>query len=169
MIPTTVRVVCQNTLNLALGRAGDSSGVTIYHSERLRDRVQQAREKLGMLTRRFDQFREETRALARRQLSGQELADYFCELVRYRSERQQKKLLESFERNFHDATNTLPGIRGSVWAAYNAVSEYADHQSRVRGQGVKALENRLNSAWFGQANELKQQAFDAALQLAMAV
>jgi phage/plasmid-like protein (TIGR03299 family) len=39
VIPTTVRVVCQNTLNLALSRAG-STGVTIRHLDSLEGRVQ---------------------------------------------------------------------------------------------------------------------------------
>jgi hypothetical protein len=39
VVPTSVRVVCQNTLNLALGRAG-STGVAIRHLDSLEDRVQ---------------------------------------------------------------------------------------------------------------------------------
>jgi phage/plasmid-like protein (TIGR03299 family) len=168
MIPTSVRVVCQNTLNLALGRAAAAEGLTIYHSESLERRVQEARDKLGIITRRVEQFGEQVQALARRQLTRAELADYFAGLVQGRGEAHQRRLLERFAANFEDGTNTLPGVRGSAWAAHNAVSEYADHQSAVRGRGeLQRADSRLYSAWFGAGAALKQQAFEAALALAV--
>ena len=50
MIPTTVRVVCQNTLHLALSGAGVAEGLTVYHSESLPRRVAEARDKLRIIT-----------------------------------------------------------------------------------------------------------------------
>ena len=55
MIPTTIRVVCPNTLNLALGRSAATDGVTIFHNESLDRRVADAREKLGVISRRVDE------------------------------------------------------------------------------------------------------------------
>jgi len=46
-------------------------------------------------------------------------------------------------------------------------SEYADHHATVRGRtDLERADNRLNSVWFGSANALKQDAYQAALQLA---
>jgi len=70
MIPTTVRVVCQNTLNLALGRAGSTEGLSIFHFENLDARVADARRKLGIVAKRVDLFAEEAQILAARQVSS---------------------------------------------------------------------------------------------------
>jgi phage/plasmid-like protein (TIGR03299 family) len=168
MIPTTVRVVCWNTLSLALHRSRAEEGICITHQESLPRRVAEAHEKLGLVVRCIDRFEEQVQALARRQLTQEQLGQYFTQLVARRSERHQKKLLERFLENFHNERNNLSGIKGSVWAAYNAVSEYADHQITVFGRDeLTRLDNRVNSMWFGSGNRLKQEAFEAALAMAV--
>ena len=168
MIPTTVRVVCANTLNLALGRAAATEGLTIYHNESLERRVADARDKLGIITRRMDEFEVQVQALARRPMARDELTNYFTTLVTDRAAETQKRMLAAFVANLDHATNTLPGISGTAWAAYNAVSQWADHQSVVRGQTeVQRADSRLASVWFGAAAEFKTRAFDAALALAV--
>ena len=168
LIPSSVRVVCSNTLHIALGRAAASEGLTIRHQQSLAGRVREAREKLGLVTQRVDEFETQVRAMARRSMTGAELAVYFAGLVADRAESEQKKLLTRFAANFEDSTNTLPGVRGSLWAALNATTEWADHQSVVRGKTeVERADHRLNSVWFGSSAEFKSRAFDAALALAV--
>ena len=168
MIPTTVRVVCANTLTLALGRAAATEGLTIYHNESLERRVADAREKLGIITRRVDEFEVQVQALARRPMSRDDLTNYFTTLVADRAADTQKRMLAAFVANLDHASNTLPGISGTAWAAYNSVSQWADHQSVVRGQTeLQWADSRLASVWFGAAAEFKQRAFDAAVALAV--
>jgi phage/plasmid-like protein (TIGR03299 family) len=164
ILPTTVRVVCNNTLTLAL-RQGVSEGLTITHTESLERRISEARAKLGIITRRMDRFHQEAQALSKRSLSSNELREYFTGLVEARAEKQQKKLLESMFENLHNPRNSMPGITGTAWAAYNAVSEFADHQMKVTGNGAEALDNRVNSIWFGSANRMKQAAWECAMAL----
>jgi phage/plasmid-like protein (TIGR03299 family) len=76
MIPTTVRVVCQNTLNLALREAG-VEGLTISHHPRLESRIAEARAKLGIIAARFDKFDDELHAMLAKDLSVTEAAGYF--------------------------------------------------------------------------------------------
>ena len=168
MIPTTVRVVCQNTLNLALRKAG-SQGITIWHTESLDRRVSEARTNLGIIARRVDDFCGEVQAMARKQLTEKQLGEYFAKMVADRAEKQQKKLLEVFAENFENERNRIKGMAGSIWAAFNAVSEYADHTMTVFGKTREAKDdNRLNSIWMGSASRMKEQAYAAALQIAMA-
>ena len=168
MIPTTIRVVCANTLNLALGRAAATEGLTVYHTESLERRVADAREKLGIITRRVDEFEVQVQALARRPMSREDLTTFFTTLVADRAADTQKRMLAAFVANMDHATNDLPAIRGTAWAAYNAVSQWADHQSVVRGKSeVQRADSRLHSIWFGTAAEFKSRAFDAALALAV--
>ncbi len=204
MIPTTVRVVCQNTLNLALNRSGAADGLTIRHCESLEGRVHEARTKLGVLVQRLNQFEDEARSLAACRISDHEARDYFEEFFpvhqpaprpatvslesmlaatqdeqdlmaellaghREQEERTQKRnarILEQMLDNFHSPAHAAVGVEGTAWAAYNAVSEYADHQSTVRGRTeAERADHRLHSVWFGTAHELKQRAYAAALEL----
>jgi len=172
MVPTTIRVVCQNTLNLALREAG-SEGIAIRHRPSLEDRVREAREKLGIIAARFDAFDAELHAMLDEELSGRQVARYFEKILpaptadmSEREKANRAATLDSFRGNFENATNTLPGVRGTAWAAYNAVSEWADHQRKVRGANDHArTESRLDSNWFGSSHRIKQQAYSAALQL----
>ncbi len=77
MLPTTVRVVCNNTLSLALGQSASHEGLSIYHWPKLESRVTEARKKLGVISSRLDQFGEEMQALSDRKLSAAETKDYF--------------------------------------------------------------------------------------------
>src|SRR5262249_54852845 len=52
--------------------------------------------------------------------------------------------------------------RGTAWGAYNAVSQYADHQAKY-----KTPDSRLNSAWFGAGDALNQEAYAASLAMAV--
>lgn len=168
IIPTSVRVVCQNTLNLALRSASNAEGLTIVHTASLEARVADARRKLGIISQRFDRFDGEVQQLVRRRMTTAELGDFFAKLVADRSEKQQRKLIERFSINLHNERNELPGIKGTAWAAYNAVSEWADHEIVVRGESDREqADARCNSIWFGTANTFKQDAWSAALALAV--
>jgi phage/plasmid-like protein (TIGR03299 family) len=209
MVPTTVRVVCANTLNLALGRARHGEGLSIRHCESLEGRVREARAKLGLLSERVEQFQDEARQLAAGPLSDRQARDYFehffptrpaaaplpteglldaileaqqsqTSLVDQllanhqeelsRAERRNARILESLLESYHSPANQALGIEGTAWAAYNGISGWADHESTVRGKSeLERADNRLTSVWFGSANDLKQEAYSAALQLANAV
>ena len=67
----------------------------------------------------------------------------------------------------------LHDVRGTAWAAYNAVTEFVDHYRPV-GRGTATAEQktddvvdkRLNSAWFGTGSDIKQTAWDTLLTVA---
>ena len=107
-------------------------------------------------------------------LSVTEASGYFRGLagvdVPFSTERQQKtreKVLGQMLGNFDNDRNTLPGIKHTAWGAYNAVSEWADHQRKYRGaSSADKLDRQLDSVWFGQSHQLKQAAYYGALELA---
>ena len=169
---TTIRVVCQNTLNLAMGLAGND-GVTIRHRGELAAQVNQARTTLGLAHRRLKSFGDEVIAMKSVPMTGGRLERYFESVLpalgdatpRERTNR--AKAIERLNVNFSDPTNTVGGMRGTLWAALNAATEYADHHRRFRGTSHAAkAENRLDSIWFGSAHEFKQAAYRSALELA---
>jgi phage/plasmid-like protein (TIGR03299 family) len=163
MIPTTVRVVCQNTLNLALREAG-VEGLTISHHPRLESRIAEARAKLGIIAARFDKFDDELHAMLAKELTVTEAGGYFRGLtgadLPHGTDRQKKtreKVFGQMLDNFDNDRNTLPGVKHTAWGAYNAVSEWADHQRKYRGASpADKLDRQLDSVWFGQSHQLKQ-------------
>ena len=60
--------------------------------------------------------------------------------------------------------NNMPVVRGSAWAAYNAVTEMVDHHSTVRDV-ARDPSNRLKNIWFGTGAKVKREAFDTILAL----
>jgi phage/plasmid-like protein (TIGR03299 family) len=173
MIPTTVRVVCQNTLNLALREAG-VDGLSISHHPRLESRIAEARQKLGIIAARFDKFDDELHAMLAKDLTVTEAGGYFRGLsgmdLPGHTDRQKKSRETVYGQmlaNFDNDRNTLPGVKHTAWGAYNAVSEWADHQKATRGNTpAEKLNRRLDSVWFGVGHQLKQAAYDGALELA---
>ena len=170
LFPTTIRVVCQNTLNLAL-RDGLGEGISIRHRPSLSERVSEARQKLGIIHARFDQFDAELHTMLDKELAGRELEGYFdaCTppTTGKRAEIRRRKIIHQFEDNFTNATNTLPGVAGTAWAAYNAVSQYFDHQRNFKGANIlEKADHQLESIWFGSSHHAKQEAYQRALTLA---
>jgi phage/plasmid-like protein (TIGR03299 family) len=173
LLPTTVRVVCNNTLCLAL-RKGEGQLLKIRHEGDIGSKIEAARRCLGLVQQRLDIFQEQVTALAAKDLSVPEASRYFQRLfpiVGELTDRQRDRhgeILSLLLDNFVNDKNTLPGVRGTAWGTFNAVSEFADHQRTVRGQSdTQRAENRFLSVVQGPAHELKQQAFEMALALAV--
>src|SRR5262249_9510888 len=83
-----------------------------------------------------------------------------------RAAKRRAQILEQLLENYHGPSNTLPGVRDTAWSAFNALTQWVDHQAPVRGKDRMAqADRRMQSIFFGQGDELKQRAFQSALQL----
>jgi hypothetical protein len=62
----------------------------------------------------------------------------------------------------------MPGVRGTLWAAVNAVTYYVDHKAstRVTSNFENVEEARFNSAMFNGGADKKSRAMTLALQMA---
>jgi phage/plasmid-like protein (TIGR03299 family) len=167
---TPVRVVCQNTLSMAL-RQGHGEGVRIRHNGNLAAKIQEAQRVLGMATQFYDDAQAKIDRLASNSPTQTQLGVFFKSLYpdpedgvdNGRAKLTREKLHALFEGGIgHD----LPGIRGTWWCAFNAVTEMLDHRT-YRGKSEQdRLSNRLQSIWWGTAAKVKEQAWEAALDLA---
>lgn len=166
---TPIRVACKNTLLAALGLAG-SSGISIRHVGDVLGRAKEAERLLGISLKYFDSFREQAQAFAGRELRKQTLARYFEDLVPdplSGDPSRAKKTRETLERLFETGKgNALPGTRGTLWSALNAVVEFVDYERPTRlREGDSAAEKRFESALFGSGALLKERAWNRALAL----
>jgi phage/plasmid-like protein (TIGR03299 family) len=167
---TPVRVVCANTLSLA-HRQSAGEGISIMHKGDLQAKIRQAQEVLGLARRFFDDAAAVIDRLAGFSPTSAQLAAYFRELYpdplegkdNARAVKTRSELQRLFEEGFgHDQ----PGVRGTAWAAYNAVTEYVDHHRPGRGHGDRErASRRLDSIWFGTGARLKERAWDLALNM----
>lgn len=167
--PTTVRVVCNNTLTIAVN--GASSAIKVPHNTSFD--AQAVKRQLGIAVTQWDGFMYRMRTLAERKVKSHEAMNFFLKVlcqnandtpgakdsVALTNERALKKVQALYDGAGRGAE--LTAAKGTAWGLLNAVTEFVDHERRARSQ-----EYRLDSAWFGQGASLKQRALDQALQLA---
>ena len=163
--PTTIRVVCNNTLTIAIN--GSSQAVKVPHSTRFDPRA--VKQQLGISVSQWDDFMYRMRTLAARPVKDHETRDYLrsvlCEAQTGKpehsglsNERALNKVLSMYQGQGRGAE--LEAAKGTAWGLLNAVTEYVDHERRARSN-----EYRMDTAWFGQGAVIKQRALSSALQL----
>ncbi len=162
--PTTVRVVCNNTLNIAV--QGANQAIKVGH--RTKFDAQAVKQQLGIAVAHWDGFMYRMRTLAERKVKSHEAMNYFlrvmCDVQHgaidpagLANERALKRVQALYDGQGKGAE--LEAAKGTAWGLLNAVTEYVDHERRARSS-----EYRMDSACFGQGAVLKQRALDTALQ-----
>jgi len=168
---TAVRVVCANTLALA-DRQSKGEGIAIRHSGDLASKVGEARAVLGLAQKHFDDLEGRINVLANHYPTPTQLKQYFEALYPDPDEEKNNRRAANIREELHRLFETgigldMPAIKGTGWAAVNALTEWVDHHRPSRGpnEGERAS-RRLESAWFGSGAKLKEKAFHLALEMA---
>lgn len=164
---TPVRVVCWNTLNMALGSnlKGKPGSYRVPHSRLFDANVKRAAEEaLGLANNQMQEFVDAAKHLSTKRVSNEEVTTYFHEVANLpESDEDEDKKAPKVVRMFQECLENGPGQRldtslGTWWGAVNAVTYVADHElGRTRDNG-------LTSAWFGQAALMKRKALHLALK-----
>ncbi|MDO8776173.1 MAG: DUF932 domain-containing protein [Burkholderiaceae bacterium] len=163
--PTTCRVVCNNTLSIALN--GASSAIKVPHSTGFDP--QAVKKQLGIAVSHWDSFMYSMKVLSERKVKSHEAMNYFLKVLcqtngqvdpaqGLTNERALKTVQALYDG--HGRGAELAAAHGTAWGLLCACTEFVDHERRARSP-----EYRLDSAWFGQGANLKQRALDHALQL----
>ena len=164
---TTVRVVCRNTLSMAVGDNGGKAAIKIPHSTKFDADAVKA--ELGLIDDRLETFARDADTLSQIELSDQQAVEFFCSLYAKTDERgnvTNEKTLKQVTAKLMRLYRSGPGAeldsaRGTAWGAVNAVTNHVDFTTRARSD-----ENRFNSGQFGIGAQLKKLAFDNALKIA---
>jgi phage/plasmid-like protein (TIGR03299 family) len=133
---TPVRVVCQNTLNLAMKSSKQS--FKIRHTQSAEGRIQVARETLGLALGYFDEFELEAKALYSQSITDAEFSK-LIQTIYPKPDKDVKGALKKWENKvvliddlYHNSpTNT--NIKGTKWGAFNALTERLDYFRSGRG------------------------------------
>ena len=164
---TTVRVVCRNTLSMAVGDNGGKASIKVPHSRKFDADAVKA--ELGLIDDRLQTFADNADTLTQTGISDEQAIEFFFDLYAKTDERgnvtnekNAKAVLAKLMRLYRSGPGAdLAGSRGTAWGAVNAVTNYVDFTTRARSD-----ENRFNSGQFGIGAQLKQLAFDNALKIA---
>lgn len=163
---TMVRVVCNNTLTLALGGYGNKGKYSWSHLQSFDvDRAEMAKEALGLASRSMKQAKEQMQLLAKAPITKEEAEHYFVRVFDPKKRQTDKGKVARNVPLAIEAMEKQPGARlaeGTLWQAFNAVTYLTDH---VLG---RSQDSRVNSALFGSYADLKQHALDIAVQQAKA-
>jgi phage/plasmid-like protein (TIGR03299 family) len=137
---TPVRVVCQNTLNVAL--SGARQAFKIKHTTSMSGKVQTAREVTLRQQGYMDAFSKEASAMIERELVGNEfdqiVAAAFPAPDKDASKAAQTRyanrldLIQSIYTGAADGPNTTDNITGTAWGALNTLTEAVDWYRKPR-------------------------------------
>ena len=140
---TPVRVVCQNTLNLAMRNAKQS--FKIRHTQSVEGRIQVARETLGLALGYFDEFEKEAQALYSQSITDAEFSKLIQTIYPKPSEDASKIALTKWENKvvllddlYHNSP-TNATIKGTKWGAFNALTERLDYFRTSRGNSESLM------------------------------
>ena len=158
---TPIRVVCSNTLSVALN--GGEQEVRIRHTQNAIERLQGAHKLLGLTNNLYDQLSTIFTKMALRKVTDKQLMDYVKALVPANPDAKFQTRNQNIRETIlalHESGTGAEMSRGTLWGAYNAATEYADHVQHSRN-----TDKQLRSMWFGAGEKLKIRAFALAKKM----
>ena len=172
ILDTEVRVVCSNTLQLAL-RQQSAAKFTMSHRTEFNDvKEDEALRTMGAVYERRAEFKEAAEFLAKKKAKDKEVIEFISKLYQPKILVDHKPEEGPIQDNFSkipkavfEALVTAPGAdnksaKGTWWGALNAVTFVEDHQ--------RTGENKVYNAMFGEASKRKTTAMTLALDYAKA-
>lgn len=185
---TSIRVVCNNTLAIALrGQASSAGVVKVPHSTKFD--AGKVKQQLGISVRAWEEHMYEMKQLSQRKVTQTEAAAYFDAVFNntsltpteqedgiiqfYRdvatqaqrksaktepNARSMSKVLSMF--NGHGRGAELSSAKETAYGLLCSMTEFIDHERRAMSR-----DHRLDSAWFGAGAGLKQRSLDQALRM----
>ncbi|ELW83461.1 phage/plasmid-like protein TIGR03299 [Acinetobacter sp. WC-743] len=187
---TCIRVVCNNTLAIALKGQSSSAGVVkVPHSTKFD--AEKIKQQLGISVRAWEEHMYEMKQLSQRKVTQQEAAAYFDAVFNNTSLSiaEQDDSIIQFYRNVATHANStaettkaepngramskvmtmfnghgrgaeLSSAKDTAYGLLCSITEFADHERRAMSQ-----DHRLDSAWFGAGAGLKQRGLEQALRM----
>ena len=160
---TSVRVVCNNTLQIALG---DNRGaVKVPHRSEFNANA--VKQQLGITVAPWNRFVAKMKDLVACPVDPDSVDGLLRRMLTYPGQPGQAPVVNEQAirsvRALYDGGGRgaqLASSRGTAWGLLNSVTEYVDHHRRARSD-----DHRREAAWFGQGAQFKQRAWDELVQL----
>lgn len=165
---TGVRVVCANTLDLAMHDGDTNPEFRLNHRSAFV--ANDAKRVMGLSVGYMEKLKEQCEFLASRPMSGVHFKEFLEKLF-------PPRVIESsgpdngemrYPRAYEYAIKSLyeqPGANksaGTWWTGFNAITFMIDHNKHR----ISDDEHRLNNSWFGAGDVLRRKALSTALEMA---
>jgi len=160
---TSIRVVCNNTLAVALKDAS-ATAVKVRHNTVFDANL--VKKHLGISVTAWDDFMYRLKTLSERKVKATEARNYFLKVftddtkegIGKTNERAMAKALALYEGEGMGAA--LASSDGTAYGLVNSITEFIDHHRRA-----KTVDHRVDSAWFGTGAAVKNRALEQAMSL----
>jgi len=169
MKPTSVRVVCQNTLSIALGDNEMTRMFRARHTGDWKTKANEARKVMGLQEAYFAMLMLGANAMGNTTLTEAEVEPF---LVRIFGQEEMPENINKTTRNQMDRVKEIlyhDGIQiagDNRWDLLQSVTQYVDHErgGKTNPNLTQAQEDRMRSSMFGgSGQQMKQKAWDILL------
>lgn len=184
--PTTIRVQCENTLDMVVprgaGAALGNSAISMRHTVNVMQRVKEAQRALKNYTRSLDKFRKVVDTLVKVDVKSDDVKQFFMDCYTHDfgeipmnpsdawEDRRRMKAMDaynSFSVRFDD-DRKIAGT--NLWNAFNAYSGLVQHDRKARGSSdAHRIETRAVQNLFGLNQTRTIAALQHAYKMALAV
>ena len=170
---TPVRVVCANTLSIALGSA--SNKLSIRHTASAEDKMKQASKLLNLTIKQQEVASEVFNSIAKIRLSDDKTLDLINKLfmtdeeysdinkgakaIDVLSTRKSNIITDVAKYTFEDETQLLETTKGTAWGFYNGITGYFAYK-----KNFKSNEEKMKSNIFGNGQAVINKALSLVTQ-----
>lgn len=160
---TSVRVVCNNTLSIALGTATEAIKVP-HRSQFDPDAVKR---QLGIAVSSWDGFVARMKAMTNSPVDPDSVDGMLRRVLTYSGPEGKTDVVNeqavATVRSLYEGSGKgalMASSRGTAWGLLNSVTEFVDHHRRARSD-----DHRRDAAWFGPGAQIKRRAWDEVMKL----
>lgn len=139
---TNIRVVCNNTLQLAL-----KSAPRLWrcrHTESIKEKQIQAQRSLGLATKYIDEIKDVADEMATKLVNERAFFEHLFKASGL-SEKASKEVFDNVHTIFHEKED-LQNFKGTAWGLYNAVADFVSNGEPMRK--TKTYEERKLANFF---------------------
>jgi len=180
---TNVRVVCANTLTMAL--RGAKNIFKVRHTASAEEQIKEVQKALGLRVNYQKRVQEMVDVLTKKAMTANETENFLGEVIFPMPTKIVQEvgengivhdLAEASQRAITTRTNKInavmelvetgagtdiKGVKGTAWGTYNAITEWADHDKGTRQtKGRVSGEVRFENALFGTNAQFKADALN---------
>jgi phage/plasmid-like protein (TIGR03299 family) len=164
---TPIRVVCWNTLSLALRQSSGNEFRMSHRSEFDQSAIIRAKDALGIARDQVGELEKNAKILKKQKLSDNDFTTKVLAPI-FQPKADLELLKTDFDtaaspkmKQIMDAYTQAPGADpGNAWGALNAVTYFTDHLAS------RTTDKRLTNAWLGKTSNQKNRVLDTLLEMA---
>lgn len=174
-LPTSVRVICQNTLNMALQNGKRQNMIiSLRHVGDMQSRLEQMINAIEEFQERTDIFATKAKALGSKEVNTEFVQNFWTQLymnsfgdihdspMNEAQMEDNKAAMSTLTKWSNTFDSEVKHSGANLWTAMNAVTYWLDHQQIYRG--ANKSENKFNDTLFGNGAKEKISVFNNALQ-----